>query len=194
MTDVVIDPYAEEPLQPDGATRAGGFSPVAILMVLIALMMIGVVAWGIYQNSQSQPDSGAAPNFALPLMTEEGVFSLAGHEGQVVVVNFWGSWCGPCRREAPMLQNAYLHYQDQGVVFVGIAIKDIERDALAYIDEFNITYPNVMDLGGEVEDAYRVEGVPETFVIDRNGEIVEFFYAQPSEIDFYAAIEEALES
>jgi cytochrome c biogenesis protein CcmG/thiol:disulfide interchange protein DsbE len=77
---------------------------------------------------------------------------------------------------------------------VGIAVKDIESDSLAFMEEFGITYPNVMDKGAKIEKAYRTQGVPETFIVDRNGEITQFFYAQPSEFELRQAIEEAMRS
>ena len=151
-----------------------------------------MVAWGIYQNGLSQPESGEAADFDLPLLGEDGNWKLSDQRGQVVVINFWGSWCGPCRIEAPMLQAVYEEYQDDGVVFVGIAVKDIEQDSLDYIEEFGITYPNVMDLGASMEKAYRTQGVPETFVVDKEGNITEFFFSQPRESELRAAIEDAL--
>lgn len=198
MTHVAYDPYADESLgtgdNPNQQQQKERLSPTSLVFIAAAVLMLSVVAWGIYDNAQSQPENGPAPAFALPMLEEEGVFSLASQQGDVVVINFWGSWCGPCRREAPMLQEAYEHFAPQGVVFVGIAVKDIESDALDYIDEFNITYPNVMDWGGELEEAYRTQGVPETFIVDRNGDVHKFFFAQPTEREFYSAIEEALES
>lgn len=193
MTEVVLDPYVEEPqAAPTGQKRL--ITPFGIVVILLALLMIGVVGWGIYQRNQTQPESGEAPDFTLPLIGAEGTFTLSDHRGEVVVINFWGSWCEPCKLEAPMLQRTYELYKDRGVLFVGVAVKDIERDSLAYIAEFGITYPNVMDKGARVEDLYRTQGVPETFVVDKNGEIVEFFYAQPRESELHAAIEEALQS
>jgi len=195
VTELVHDPYADDSHTKEAALEKKRLlSPFSVVLILIVGLMIGVVMWGIYQNSLTQPDRGPAPHFALPLLGEDGVFSLEAQEGSVVVVNFWGSWCGPCRAEAPMLQHAYEYFQAEGVVFVGVAIKDIERDSLNFIEEFQITYPNVMDYGGEVEDLYRVDGVPETFVIDRDGNIQKFFYARPREVELYAAIQEALKS
>lgn len=194
MTDTIYDPYAEDN-SPATPPRSGFFTPFGVVVTLAALLMIAVVAWGIYQNSLTQPQEGQAPDFDLPLIgNSEASFKLSEQRGQVVVINFWGSWCGPCREEAPMLQNLYEEYQAQGVVFVGIAVKDIERDSLAYIDEFNITYPNVMDVGANIEKAYRTEGVPETFIVDKNGEIVKFFYAQPPEAELREVIEAAIQS
>ena len=192
MTDTFVDPYAEESAA--APAKTGLFTPFGVVVTLAAILMIAVVAWGIYQNNLTQPEEGPAPDFSLPLIGAEGNFTLSEHKGNVVVINFWGSWCAPCREEAPMLQRIYEDYSDQGLVFVGIAVKDIESDSIGYIDEFNITYPNVIDIGGDMEKAYRTEGVPETFVINRDGEIVKFFFAQPSEVELRATIEEALQA
>lgn len=193
MTEQPLDLYADDAPAPKTATQQRVFTPFGVVITLAAILMIAVVVWGIYQNSLSQPTGGPAPEFILPLMGSEGEFSLADQRGQVVVVNFWGSWCGPCRIEAPMLQRTYELYQDEGVEFVGIAVKDIESDALAYMAEFGITYPNVMDTGAKLEDEYRTEGVPETFIIGKDGKITEFFLAQPSESQLHEAIEAALQ-
>jgi cytochrome c biogenesis protein CcmG, thiol:disulfide interchange protein DsbE len=183
VTDKPIDLYAEDISLEARPKQGFTFSPFSIVVLVIAVLMIAVVAWGIYQNQQSQPEEGEAPDF-----------TLSEQRGKVVVINFWGSWCGPCREEAPMLQRTYEAYKDQGVIFVGMDVKDIEGDALEYIAEFGITYPNVIDLGGDMEDAYRTQGVPETFVVGKDGNIVKFFYAQPRESELRAVIEEALDA
>lgn len=188
---ILSDLYAEAPEQEASGAR---ITPFGIVVIFASIFMIGVVAWGIYQNNQSQPEGGEAPDFTLPLIMDEGEFTLSEQQGNVVVVNFWGSWCGPCRDEAPMLQDNFERFQDRGVVFVGIAVKDTPRDATEYIEEFGITYPNVMDLGGHMEDAYRTQGVPETFIIGRDGEITKFFFATPNELEFVEAIEDALDA
>lgn len=195
MTERPIDLYADDaPVesQPQKAQKNQLLTPFGIVVTAAAVLMIAVLGWSIYQNSLGQPDEGPAPEFDLPLLGQDGNFSLAEQRGKVVVINFWGSWCGPCRVEAPMLQRTYAEYQDSGVVFVGIAVKDIESDALDYIEEFGITYPNVMDFGARLEDEYRTQGVPETFVIGKDGHITKFFFAQPREADLRQAIEDAL--
>lgn len=191
-----IDFYAEEQnSQAIPKATKGLITPFGFVVTLAALLMLSVVAWGIYQNSLTQPEGGPAAAFTLPIVGNmDETISLSDYRGQVVVINFWGSWCGPCREEAPMLQRLYTEYQAQGVVFIGIAVKDIERDSIAYIEEFGITYPNVMDLGAKIEKAYRTTGVPETFVVDGNGDIVKFFFAAPRESLLREAIEKAIDA
>ena len=168
-----------------------------MVITFAGLLMIAVVAWGIYQNGLGQPDEGEAPDFSLAVLgMDDETFTLSEQQGKVVVINFWGSWCGPCRVEAPMLQRTYEDYQARGapVEFVGIAVKDIEGDALEFMDEFGITYPNVMDIGAQLEDEYRTQGVPETFVVGPDGHIVKFFFAMPNERDLRDTIEDAIQS
>ncbi|MBI4525934.1 MAG: TlpA family protein disulfide reductase, partial [Deltaproteobacteria bacterium] len=90
--------------------------------------------------------------------------------GKVVFLNFWASWCPPCRAEAKTLESAWKKYKDRGVVFLGVNIQDKEDDARAFIKEFEITYKNGQDTGRTAVD-YGVWGIPETFFIDRQGRI-----------------------
>ncbi len=191
MSEQPLDLYGDTPA---AAPTQRGISPFGLTIIAAAVLMIGVVLWAIYDNARGQIEGGPAPEFTLPMLGTEDEFSLAAQRGNVVVVNFWGSWCAPCRAEAPMLQDTYTEYQSAGVVFVGIAVDDTERNAQAFLEEFGITYPNVMDLGGEMEDAYRIQGVPETFIIDPGGEVHTFFFATPTESALRAAIEDAMES
>lgn len=113
-----------------------------------------------------------APAFAGPLL-DEGEFDLASAVGDVVVVNVWGSWCPPCRKEAPGLQAVYDELAPEGVRFVGVNTKDGETGANAFEDEFGITYPSVFDPKGEALLAFRdtlpPAAIPSTLVIDREG-------------------------
>lgn len=122
-------------------------------------------------NAYNEPLSkGVAPDFTLETFEGETI-SLSQFRGQVVVINFWASWCDPCREEAPYLEATYRKYQDQGVVFIGVDYVDTDREARAYLEEFDITYYSGPDLGTRISDAYQIQGVPETFYIARNGEI-----------------------
>jgi cytochrome c biogenesis protein CcmG/thiol:disulfide interchange protein DsbE len=106
----------------------------------------------------------------LPLF-DGGVLRLDQLRGKVVLLNFWASWCVPCREEARDLEAAWHTYKTQDVIFIGVNIQDKEPDARAFLDEFGITYPNGIDHGSKIAIDYGVYGVPETFFIDRNGRI-----------------------
>jgi cytochrome c biogenesis protein CcmG/thiol:disulfide interchange protein DsbE len=109
------------------------------------------------------------------------------------VINFWASWCGPCRSEAPALQQVWEAYQDSGdVVLLGVDYVDNTQDALGYINEFGITYPNGPDLGTRISDMYHIQGVPETFVVGKDGTIFRFIYAGVTARDLANIIEAAL--
>lgn len=112
-----------------------------------------------------------APRFALPRLGGGGSLALASLRGQVVVVNFWASWCLACRDEHPDLLGAWERYRERGVVLVGIDFEDTEEAALAYAEEMNGDWPLVTDPGSRTAIAYGVFGVPETFVIARDGTI-----------------------
>ena len=87
------------------------------------------------------------------------------------MINFWASWCPPCREEAPYLESTWRKYKDRGVVFIGVDYADTRKEALAYIEEFDITYPNGPDIGTRISQAYRIRGVPETFFVDKRGQL-----------------------
>jgi cytochrome c biogenesis protein CcmG/thiol:disulfide interchange protein DsbE len=97
---------------------------------------------------------------------------LSDLRGRPVVLNFWASWCVECRVEANLLEDTWQAYRDQGVVFLGVAYIDVEPKSIAYLEEFNITYPNAPDLRSSISPKYGITGVPETFFIDKNGQIL----------------------
>lgn len=143
-----------------GVGQLVAFAVVAGLVVLFAM--------GIQIRSAPPVDRGLAPQFSIPMFTG-GTFSLAEQRGKVVVVNFWASWCQPCRLEAPVLEKAWRQYKDRGVVFVGVDYVDTETEARAYLQEFDITYPNGPDIGTETSRKYHIQGVPETYFVGRDG-------------------------
>jgi thiol-disulfide isomerase/thioredoxin len=114
-----------------------------------------------------------APEFSAPLLDGSGDFTLAEAAGEVVVLNVWGSWCAPCRKEAPGLQALHEELGADGVRFVGVNTKDTEGGAAAFEDEFGITYPSVFDPKGDALLAFRdtlpPAAIPSTLVIDRAG-------------------------
>ena len=153
-------------------------STMGVVGMLVIVGMLVVLGYLLYQRSQSTVGAGEdAPAFSIevfehtPLDYKGEQLKLADLEGQVVVINFWASYCGPCRDEAVLLENLYGEYKEQNVVFLGINTDDIETNALGYLDEYNITYPNAPDKGGRIEDEYRITGIPETFVISKDGKV-----------------------
>ena len=145
-----------------------------LLMTLAVLLpLIGILAYGFMRDPRyiNSPLIGqrAAP-FTVTLFDGKKL-SLDDLRGKTVFLNFWASWCPPCRAEARDLEAAWQRVKDSDVVFLGVDIQDTEEEARAYLKEFNITYPNGRDLSGKVAVDYGVWGIPETFFIDPQGRI-----------------------
>jgi cytochrome c biogenesis protein CcmG/thiol:disulfide interchange protein DsbE len=122
------------------------------------------------QGGSGPLDIGRAPEFTLTGFDGRTI-TLSQLRGQVVVINSWASWCPPGREEAAFLEQTWRKYRGQGVVFIGVDWLDTEKEALAYIDEFDITCVNGPDTGTRIGSLYRIRGVPETFFADQAGEL-----------------------
>jgi cytochrome c biogenesis protein CcmG/thiol:disulfide interchange protein DsbE len=120
------------------------------------------------------------PSFQLTALDGSQI-DLGTHQGNVVVINFFASWCDPCREEASDLEAAWQEYQGQGVQFIGIAYKDAESRAQAFLDEFGVTYPSAVEPGNRTARAYGLTGVPETFVVDGQGLLVHHYVGPVSQ-------------
>ncbi len=144
---------------------------VGLVVGLLALFALGLAVAG---QQGRRPEAGTpAPAFSLVLYDDHRAglpktISLADLRGKPVVLNFWASWCIPCRDEAPEFEAASRRYKDQ-VVFLGANWLEVEAAALPYLKQQAITYANGFDTQQQVARAYRITGVPETFFIDRNG-------------------------
>jgi cytochrome c biogenesis protein CcmG, thiol:disulfide interchange protein DsbE len=146
--------------------------------VTLVVALLGLLVWDLVHESGSkvakEVDSGkvvAAPAWTRDRVDTSGKLSLASLRGKVVVLNFWQSYCAPCTHEARTLATAAKHYDEKGVVFVGIDVQDFRSKALKFIERFGIEYPIVKD-NGSLVGHYGVIGYPETFFIDQRGRLV----------------------
>ena len=146
------------------------FGPATLIAYALLLGLLGLLGWGLIKVNSGQLDSGMAPDFTITSFDDE-TLTLSKLRGQVVIINFWASWCPPCREEAPYLEATWRKYQDKGVVFIGVDYVDTEKAVLAYIEEFDITYFIGHDVGTRISQAYRMDGVPETYFVAKNGEL-----------------------
>lgn len=180
MTDLASHPIPETTAgQPRRRLPLG-----AIIAYALILSLLGLLGWRLVKVNRGQVDSGMAPDFTLTSFDGETI-TLSDLRGQVVIINFWASWCPPCREEAPYLEATWRKYKDQGVVFIGVDYADAESKALAYIDEFDITYFNGPDLGTRISQMYNMDGVPETYYVAKNGDLrgVKIGPLAPPELD-----------
>jgi cytochrome c biogenesis protein CcmG/thiol:disulfide interchange protein DsbE len=146
------------------------FRPGRIMTFALTLGLLGVLGGKLVTNQVCPLEAGVAPDFSLTGY-DGRTFTLSEHRGHVVIINFWASWCLACREEAAYLEETWRKYADEGVIFVGVAYLDTEDKALAYLEEFDITYINGLDVKSDISETYRIQGVPETFYIGRQGEL-----------------------
>ena len=144
--------------------------PVLILLPCVAFL--GLLVFALVTKGTAPVAGDEAPAFEGPLLSGEGTLALDDLEGRPIFVNFWWSGCKPCKDEAPDLERAYDIYGDE-IAFVGINVHDARTDALAFAESYNLDYPHVRDEGLEIYRRYGLTGQPESFFIDRDGEIVE---------------------
>jgi len=157
--------------EPKERSRAVLLWQIAIVGILLIFLIF--LAWRLIQTNQSeQRASGAAPSFTFTTF-EGDTISLEDLEGKGVVLNYWASWCDPCRDEAELLESYWQKEQNNGIVFLGLDYLDQEPAALEYLAEYGISYPNGPDLQSQAARRYGIKGVPETFFIDPDGQIEE---------------------
>ncbi len=168
----------ERPIQPSVFRT----KVIPVLAIVMVVGMLGLLAYAMFAPEDARvgqnwrvggsgylvPEGDInAPDFTAVTFDGDEV-NLADLRGQIVVVNFWASWCGPCRDETPLLEAVQDNLGDD-VVLVGLNTGDTEEDARAFLDEFNVTYTVARDENGAIALDYGVTGMPETFVIDANG-------------------------
>ena len=153
--------------------RRFSLGSLALLAGVLALAL--ALGLQLSRRNMGRPTSGPAPDFALTLF-DGAPMRLSDYRDQVVLINFWASWCPPCRDEAPDLQALYEDFRSLGFTVLGVnMLESSRRKALEFIDEFGIGYPNGEDIGEKVTNLYRVEAPPESFLIDRRGQVRRLF-------------------
>ena len=142
------------------------------------------------QLIEAMPKVGSpAPDFTLSTLSG-GSVTLSQLRGHPLIINFWASWCVPCRAEAPELQSAYEQFHAQGLVVLGVndAVSDSRDNAAKFVAEFHLGYPIPLDNDGKVSDAYHVPGIPTTFFVDAHGVIRQVIMGQLSPTDLQQSI------
>ena len=138
--------------------------------IAAGLLLIGSIYYGITRPAEIDSAAGeAAPEFSLELLDGTGTFSSSELNGRPVVLNFWAGWCGPCRAEAPLLEEKWREYRDQGLMVVGVMIRDTPESGLDFVDRYDITYPTVWDPDQTLAREIGLVGLPQTFFIDGDG-------------------------
>jgi cytochrome c biogenesis protein CcmG/thiol:disulfide interchange protein DsbE len=155
---------------------------VPVLASLLGACLIGLLIYGVSARSASRTldervargQRPAAPEATrvLPVLGANGNASLASFRGQVVVLNFWASWCEPCQTEAPLLERAQGQLERNRGTVLGVTYLDASPDSLGFVHRFGLTYPSLRDTEGTFAHSYGTDQLPESFVIDRRGQIV----------------------
>jgi len=159
-------------LDPQSSTRSIPWRRVVITLAIIA-PILWLLAYGFQRDARyinSPLVAKQAPMFTLTLF-DGGKVTSEDLRGKAIFLNFWASWCVPCRAEAKDLEAAWQRIKGKNLVFVGVALQDTDKDSRAFLQEFNVTYPNGRDAAGKIGVDFGVWGVPESFFIDPQGRI-----------------------
>jgi cytochrome c biogenesis protein CcmG/thiol:disulfide interchange protein DsbE len=178
MQENLPDPQNEEsPPEKKKSVEIGGrkISIGALAAWIGIFALLALLAFGMLRNQEGPVTIGeTVPNFTMTTFEGEQI-SLEELKDKVVVLNFWASWCKPCEAEAADLEAAWRIYEPRGdVVFLGVDYVDTETEAAVYLEKFDITYPNGPDLRTKISQAFRIRGVPETYIIDKDGKLAAF--------------------
>ena len=190
--------------QPEAGRRTRGKS--FVVGVVAAVVVAALVAWalairdtdGDADRTTATPPVGdtpiagePAPDFELPTL-DGGTISLSELRGRPVIVNFWASWCHPCRVEFPLLADALDEHADDELAVDGVTYRDIESDSRDFVDETGASWPQAVDEDGAVARAYGVRAIPQTFFVDRDGRVTDRLFGFTSEQDLTQPLAEIL--
>jgi cytochrome c biogenesis protein CcmG, thiol:disulfide interchange protein DsbE len=144
----------------------------AFLATLAVLAVIGLLGFGLLSKGEATIAVGdPVPDRELPALVGDGEGSIGDYRGRWVLVNLWASWCVPCRQEAPDLERFWRRYRDRRVTVLGIDVQDNSADAVAFVREYGLSYPQLRSVGEERSEAFGSTGVPENFLVDPRGRL-----------------------
>jgi cytochrome c biogenesis protein CcmG, thiol:disulfide interchange protein DsbE len=143
----------------------------AFIAFLAVVAVIGLLGFGLLSKGEAKVSIGdPVPDKELPVLGGEGQGEIADYRGRWVLVNLWASWCVPCREEAPALERFHRRQRERLTV-LGINVQDNSDDALAFLDSYGATYPQLRSVGNERSEAFGSTGVPENFLVDPRGRL-----------------------
>jgi cytochrome c biogenesis protein CcmG, thiol:disulfide interchange protein DsbE len=169
-----------------------------VASVGLVAALLGLLVWKVVQNDRTNVASSFTKghvtkpvDFDLKRLNGDGSLQLSSLRGKVVVVNFWASWCDPCKSEAPRFQSAFERYGNR-VAFVGVDTADYSADAGRFLDRYGVTYPNVRDPDRSVLGKYGGLPIPRTFVISPNWRVTGYIFGEARAEEINSAIQKAL--
>jgi peroxiredoxin len=156
-----------------------------VIRTIILLLLGAAVVYTLYANftkdtKQKVAVGGQAPDFALVDM-QGNKHRLSEYRGQGVFLNFWGTWCPPCKKEMPYINNQYHQYKDKGVQVLTVDIQESELAVNQFADRLKLDFPIMIDTDKEVMNTYGIDPLPATFLIDKNGEVVQYYTGELTE-------------
>ena len=177
---------------------------IVFLSFIIFFAFVSILVWGVIrsgnissnlivnkQMDEIKLDNILAKDFELFDLNGNAI-KLSDYKGKLILLDFWSTWCPPCRTEAQLLESAWRVYGPLEVMFVGVNIQDDELDGVAYLAEFEITYPNGRDVHGNITVDYGVIGLPVTFFVGRDGIVKRRWVGSISETELGDTIDELL--
>ena len=173
-----------------------------IVPLAVFVLMLGLLGAGLRSGPRDLPSpliGQPAPPLQLASLDSAPTSSVPDAlRGQVWVLNVWASWCAPCRAEAPVLETVWRQVEGEGVQFVGLDTRDTEAAALAFLDAYDVTYPNVIDADGRLQllfsDTLPPQAIPSTLVVDREGRVAGRIIGRVTEATLTALIEDVAKS
>lgn len=139
---------------------------------LAVLAVVGLLGFGLLSKGEAKVELGQkAPDGSLPTLAGNGTATVADYRGQWVLVNFWASWCVPCRDESPALERFYRRHRGDDFTVLGIDTRDLIDDGQDFVQKYGVTYPQLRDGDGNRSRDYGTTGVPESFLVNPKGNL-----------------------